>query len=304
VHRLGYVVLAAVLPAALAAPPAASSAEQSVALVVTDAEGAFVGDLRKEEVQVLENGEARELVGFSRDRRPLAVALVLDSSDSAAGVFRVHAYDAVSTFLAALPAGSRCTLWTTGDRPRRLGALEGDAAAVDKKVGQAFAFGGANTLLDALVEAGQDLERASGRRRALVAVASASSGYSGWTPREVFDRVRRAGARILSVQYSQGAGGPSAPAVGLSGPRDANSLTMVGSSDHERMLASLGRATGGRFESVGAALGVRGALAGFARDLEGQYRLRYVSASGKGPRRVEVRLARTGLRWSVVVDSP
>ena len=294
-----------VLAVAIAAPLAATAAqEQSVALVVTDSEGAFVADLRKEEVQVLENGEAREIVGFSRDPRPLAVALVLDSSDSAVGLFRVHAYDAVSAFLAGLPAGSRCTLWSTGDRPRRLGALEGDAAAVEKKVGQGFAFGGANTLLDALVEAGRDLQHVSGHRRALVVVASASSGYSSWTPREVFDRVRRAGARVLSVQYRQGGGGPSAPAVGLYGPRDVSSLTMVGAADHERMLASLGRATGGRLESVGAALGVKGVIGAFARELSGQYRLRYVSVPASGPRKVEVRLSRTGLRWSVAVDAP
>jgi VWFA-related protein len=294
-----------VVAVAVAAPLRASAAdEQRVALVVTDSEGAFVGDLRREEVQVLENGESRKVLDLSRDRRPLAVALVLDSSDSAVGSFRVHAYDAVSAFLSRLPAGSRCTLWTTGDRPRRLGELEGDDAAIERKIGQGFAFGGASTLLDALVEAAEELGPASGRRRALVVVASASAGYASWTPREVFDRVRRAGARVLSVQYSEGGGGPAAPAVGLGGPRDASSLTMVGSADHERILASLGRATGGRFESVGAALAVKHLLDGFARELEGQYRLRYLTVRGKGPRKVEVRLARTGLRWSVAVDAP
>jgi hypothetical protein len=45
-------------------------------------------------------------------------------------------------------------------------------------------------------------------------------------------------------------------------------------------------------------------LDAMAADLGGQYRLRYAAAEMKGPRRVEVRLARSGVRWRVAVDTP
>ena len=300
-RRLGPTVL---LAAALGVSPAAPADEQGIALVVTDEQGAFVPDLRRDEVRVLENGDVRELVDFARDERPLSLALVLDSSDSATELYRLHAYEDLPAFVALLPPRAQCTLWTTGDRPRRIGDLEKGAAELEKRLAQGFGTGGASTLLDALVEAGQSLAGTSGRRRAILAVSGASAGHTSWSPREVSDRVRRARARVLAVMFRQGSGGPGAPRAGLEAPRDAGSLTMVGSSDHERMLASLARATGGRFESVPAAQGVGAVLRAFAGELAGQYRLRYLSLPTKEGRRVEVRIARTGVRWHVAVDAP
>jgi hypothetical protein len=86
--RLGPAVLAVF--ATVAAPGLAFSSEpRQLALAVADAQGQFVADLWAEDVRVLENGEAR--------------------------VFRTQAYDAVWAFVSGLPAGSKCTLWTTGD---------------------------------------------------------------------------------------------------------------------------------------------------------------------------------------------
>ena len=118
---------------AAAAPLAAAAGDtRSVALVVTDAEGAFVPGIRAEEVRVLENGEPRELLAFEPDERPLAVALVLDTSTGAARVFRGTAFDAVWSFVSRLPAGSKCTLWTTGDHARKIGELKGERPEVEK----------------------------------------------------------------------------------------------------------------------------------------------------------------------------
>jgi len=205
-RRLAFTVLAAVLAVALRAG-AAGADTRSVALVVTDEQGAFVGDVRREEVRVFENGEARELVSFARDERRLAVVLVLDTSTGAAAVFRTQAFDAVSALLSRLPVGSRCTLWTTGDRPRRIGVLEGDRAQVEKKVAQGFGLEGSNALLDALVEAAEPLGRESGRRRALVAVSGAGAGHTSFSPGDVSSQVRKAGARVLGVMYREGGSG-------------------------------------------------------------------------------------------------
>jgi hypothetical protein len=104
--------------------------------------------------------------------------------------------------------------------------------------------------------------------------------------------------------YREGASGSVGSLMGLDVPRDAANLTVVGSGDHERVLSALAQGTGGRFESVPAALGVSRILESFGAELGGQYRLRYVGSDTRGPRRVEVRLARPGVRWRVVVDTP
>jgi VWFA-related protein len=312
-HRLGLAGPPAA-PAALAAAvalltapllAAAADAEtRSVALVVTDAHGTFVGDVRADELRVLENGEARELVSFARDERPLALVLVLDTSTGAARVFRAEAFDAVSALLSGLPEGTRCTLWTTGERPRRMGVLEGGRAPVEKKVAQAFGLEGPNELLDALSESAESLARESGRRRALVAVSGAGAGHTTLSPGDVSARVRRAGARVLGVLYREGESGGPGSLRGLDVPRDDVNLTIVGSGDHERVLSGLARATGGRFEAVPTTLGVRQILASMGAEIAGQYRLRYAGSDTRGPRQVDVRLARTGVRWRVAVDTP
>ena len=300
--RLGPGALAVL---ATAAPALVMAAEpRALALAVSDAQGQFVADLRAEELRVLENGEPRELAHFERDERPLAVFLVLDTSVGAARVFRSQAFDAVWTFVSGLPQGAKCTLWSTGDRPRKLGALDGDRKAVDKKVGQGFAIEGANTLMDTLAEAAIALANESGRRRALVVLSGSGAGHTNRTPADVSKEARRAAAPVFALMYAEGEGA-SAGSLRLGDtPRDAVNLTIVGAADHERILSGLAQGTGGRFERLPSALGVGAAFAPMAVELGGQYRIRYVPGEGQGPRRVEVRVARPGVHWRVTVDSP
>ena len=293
----------ALLAAAIALPALAVEV-RPVALVVTDAQGAFVADVRAEEVKVLENGELREVVSFEKDDRPLAAVLVLDTSASATTVFRGPAYGAVSAFVARLPSDTKCALWATGDHPRKIGDLAGDAKAIEKRVSQGFGTAGTNTLLETLVDAAEALGREPGRRRALVAVSGAGAGHTNLAPGEISARVRKAAGRVLGVMYREGATGAAGPLMGLDSPRDTSNLSIVGAGDHERILSGLAQSTGGRFESVPTALGVDRILESFAAELGGQYRIRYAAAEGKGPRRIEVRVARPGVRWRVAVDTP
>jgi hypothetical protein len=87
-------------------------------------------------------------------------------------------------------------------------------------------------------------------------------------------------------------------------PRDANNITIVGPADHQRVLSGLAQGTGGRFERVASAAGAGAPFQAFAADLGGQYRLRYVPGDAKGPKRVEVQVARAGVHWRIALDSP
>jgi hypothetical protein len=290
--------------ALLATGPAAAAETRTVALVVTDAQGAFVPDLRADEVRVLENGAACEVVSLEKDERPLSVALVLDASDEARRVFGGLAIPTVQSFLAHLPPGARCALWTTGDRAKKMGELKGETAAIEKTIARGFGSGGTNALLETLVEAAAALGGESGRRRALVAVTGRASGHTSWGPGDVTSGVRRAGGRVFGVIYREGEPGRTGSLVGLDAPRDAVNLTVVGEADHERILSGLAQGTGGRFESVGTATAVPRLLEAYAAELVGQYRVRFAVTEAKGPKRIEARIARRGARWRVAVDSP
>ena len=160
----------------------------------------------------------------------------------------------------SLPEGSKCTLWSTGDRPRKLGALDGDRKAVDKKVGQGFAIEGANTLMDTLAEAEIALANESGKRRAIVVLSGSGAGHTSRSPADVSKEARRASAPVFALMYGEGEGA-SAGSLRLGDtPRDAANLTIVGSADHERILSGLAQGTGGRFERLPSVLGVGAAL--------------------------------------------
>jgi hypothetical protein len=182
--------LSMLLASVILAPVTTRGADlRSVALVVTDEQGAFVPDVRREEVLVLENGEPREITSFQRDERPLAVALVIDASDGALKVFRVHAPGAVEAFLARLPAGAHTTLWTTGERSRKLGELTGSKEVVEKKVAQGFGVGGTN---------------ASSTRPTRSAASPAGAGP--WSPCRASGRGTRPGRRATCPRGCCGRG--------------------------------------------------------------------------------------------------
>src|SRR3954470_10504245 len=49
---------------------------------VRESKGAFVGDLQKEDFEVLEDGVRQEIVSFSREDLPVATAILVDNSRS------------------------------------------------------------------------------------------------------------------------------------------------------------------------------------------------------------------------------
>ena len=60
--------------------PDADALSRTITLTVTDAKGGPVSGLAREDVALLENGVARDVVSFTLDRRPLTVAFLLDTS--------------------------------------------------------------------------------------------------------------------------------------------------------------------------------------------------------------------------------
>jgi hypothetical protein len=290
-----------VVVAALLARPATIGAAdvQTVALVVTDASGSFVADLDESQLAVFENGEPREILGLERDERPLALAVVLDTSESVEGVYRLQVAEAVGGFLDGLPERSRFTVWVTGERPQRV-LEQGGKTPPQQALLKVFLMGG-NMLIDALVEAAERLEGQPGRRRAIVAVTGAGPGYASFTPSECVKRVSQARARVLGAIFHEGEGRPVDIAPGHGAGAEAS---RVGYGEHEYVLNGLAKATGGRFESLPSSISLAQTLRSFSADLQGQYRLRYATVRDRGARNVQVQVTRPGLRWRVVVDSP
>ena len=132
------------------AAPAAEAQVRAVTVTFTDDKGNPVEGLVPEEVALLENGVARDVTSLQLDRRPLTLALLVDTSAAVSSSYRLTMVDALMSFLGRLPAGSTYALWTTGDRPTKLVDYTDDVSAAAKALKRVAPQGG-NTMLDALV---------------------------------------------------------------------------------------------------------------------------------------------------------
>src|ERR1700722_8583051 len=132
----------------------------AVNLVMVDATvktkaGQIMGDLKKADFEVREDGAAQKIALFSRDELPLNVALVLDLSDSI-GPFLGPLQEAAKTTLAALKAEDQVALFTFSTDAELRVPLTKDKAQVAGQFAT-FKAGGATNINDGFFAAAQYL---------------------------------------------------------------------------------------------------------------------------------------------------
>lgn len=255
-------------------------------VTAVDESGQPVQGLSVEEVAVLENGVAREATRLALDQRPLDLALLVDTSQPMASLYRLNVLDAVLQFLQHLPPGSKFAVWTTGDRPAKLVDYGDDPSVAERALRRVIPAGG-NTVLDAMVEAARDLKQHEERRGVVLAVSGTGIGFTDRDRRQVVDEGVETGVQFLAVQFDE-----SGDANVAAGPGQINRQ------DYDYVFSELTRKTGGRHERVLSAMGAKGALEKMGPELTARYRLTYRSSGKDG--KLEVQVARPGVkvRWT------
>lgn len=256
---------------------------------VSDDKGVPVEGLGAEEVVVLENGVAREVTQLELDRRPLAVAVLVDSSEPMAGIYRLQLVDPVLQFLGRLPEGSHYALWTTGDRPTKRLDFTADPTLASRALQRVIPQGG-NTVLDTVVEASRDLGHQEGRRAVVVVVTGSGIGFLNRDRRQVVEESLKSGATFLAVQFDEG----RRPL----GAREEQGA--MDPADYDYVLANLTERSGGRRETLLSAMGVASALRKMGADLKGRYRLSYRPLPGVKDPKIEVQVARAEAKVRLV----
>jgi VWFA-related protein len=270
--------------------PAVEAQARQITVTVTDEKGQPIEGLTPEEIAVTENGVAREITRVELDRRPLTVAMIVDTSEPMSTTYRLHVVDPVIQFLTRLPSDSRFTVWTTGDRPKRLlDDYTSDAAAAGKALRRVAPQGG-NVLFDTLMEASRDLAKREGERTAVVVVTGLGIGFKNYERQQVVSEGARSGATFLTLQIEEGRLPPGAERAGLGD---------VDVSEYEYVLSGLAKESGGRQESTLSAMGVGTNLAKLGAELRGQYRLAYLGLPGVEDPKVKVTVARQGAQVRV-----
>ena len=267
-----------------AAPPGVPAETRTITFSVVDDKDEGVRTLAAEDVAVQEDGVARPLQRLELDARPLALAVVLDTSVAMAPHYRLYVVDAVLQFLLRLPEGTRYAIWTTGDRPHKIFDWGDNRAAAAKALRRVPPQGG-NTLLDALVESSRDLKAREDARSAIVVVTAMGVGFANYDRRQVVDELKKQPVTVLAVALDED---HSLPALG--------SGDQTSSVDYDYVLATAAKSSGGVRETVLSAMGIERALKGIAAQLTSRYRLTYAGAPGPRPPKVEVTVALPGVK--------
>ena len=263
------------------ASAAAATATEMRALTVTlvDEKGREVSDVSADDIALVENGLHRDIASFQRDERPLAVAILVDTSADVGSAFRLNALDALVGLVNRLPEGTRYALWTTGDRPTKLVDFTEDRGAAGAALRHVAPQGG-NTMLDALAEASADLSKAAkeDERRAVIAVTGLGPEFSYRDKQHSADNAEGKADLFLSVQVDSGAEDMDA--------RQRLSYT----------LDRLASGSGGVDDTVLSYMALDGALRKLSAHLVSAYRLRYASVPDLKKRKLELRIARPGTK--------
>lgn len=277
------------LVAALASsePGAAVPVTRSVTLSAYTKKAVPVEDLKPEEIVLSEGGRQRRVLGVERDRRPLDVALVLDSSAALAAAYRSELVPAVMGFWKALPAGSGIALWSTA--PAKVSDFGADLAATDTKLRMIAAAGG-NYAFDSLTEGCKELGSRGAARRALVYVGGGGLQTSRTGTSALMEALGQARATPMIVLVLPAGrdgvlgGGPSSGAAY--------------SWDVQGYFGQMSQAYFGSYVEALSTLAVAERLRQAAADLGGQYQVRYEGEADPGDK-LKVEIKRKDVRVRV-----
>ena len=176
-----------------------------VNLVVLDATvktktGQIMGDLKKEDFEVREDGVAKKIELFSRDELPLNVALVLDLSDSI-GPFLGPLRDAATTTLGALKPEDEVSLFTFSTEAELRVPLTKDKTKISEQIGS-FRPGGATNINDGIFVAAEYLlkEAPKGRRVIILISDDVGTDAGGQGTRDIVTETIAADTTVYNLK--------------------------------------------------------------------------------------------------------
>ncbi len=257
----------------------------SVRAVVSDVKGIALRDLEPSDVSLSEGGATVSLTRFEKDDRPARVALIVDSSQPMGSAYRVQFIDAARAFIASLPSNTRVSVWTTGDRPVKAVddlnlAEDGSSREVGARLGRIAPTGG-NTILDAVVEAAEDLEKKEGERKIVVFLSGMGPGFSNDNRQSIVDRVLKKNVEVAGVLVAESG--------------EASGGGEVSQEDYDYVFSTLTERTAGRLERPLTVMGASAALLRVAADLRSTYRLTFHSR-GERRSRIALQVARPSVK--------
>jgi VWFA-related protein len=205
-------------------------------VTATDKTGAFVRDLRLEEIQVFEDGRERNINFFAMNdeaalSRPLAVVFALDLSGSLRLDEMTTLRHAAMKFTELMKGDSVFAALTFNHKVKITQDFTPDPAKIARAFERMDRFEGSTRIYDALDRAVTMLNRSAPRtrngrpvRRVVVVITDGFDSASIIDRRELIRRANDAGVTIYSVTLPSFALSPADPSTRVITPLDASRI--------------------------------------------------------------------------------
>jgi len=200
------------LAAALIGAPAAQQVFRAgtdvvlLALTVSDNRQHLVAGLNQNDFHVTENGVPQEITFFSRDREPIALSILLDTSASMSQKLKA-AQDGAIGFVERLAAADVAQVINFDDRATVAQPFTADRAALERAI-RNTASGGSTSLYLALYVALNDLAQIHGRapeeirRQAIVLLSDGEDTSSPIDYDQVLEQAKRTGVGVWAIKLT------------------------------------------------------------------------------------------------------
>jgi VWFA-related protein len=237
--------------------------------VVRDPRGRYVDGLTAADFTLLEDGREQTIKVFTSDPKPLAVAILIDTSTTMEGGKIEAARESAAAFVRALAPRDRGMIVGFADRVRVLQDLTADPEALRAAIESTEARGG-TALYDAIWKGADALRGVPDARRVLVLLSDgrdeAANGLepgSLHTMQEALDHALRCEVMVY--------------AIGFGRPSDLEQKDFFGRFTQAQVLGRLAEETGGSLLYSRRTGALRKAFDTIADDLRHQYSLAYSS---------------------------
>jgi Ca-activated chloride channel family protein len=177
----------------------------NLTVTVTDAQGRLIPGLDRNAFSVFEDGVKQELALFNKDRLPLSVVLLMDTSASMEDKISV-ARSAAKRFIATLVPEDRARVVAFNNRIDILQDFTNDKTALSQGIDK-LQPAGATALHNAFYISIKDLQKekqvgAQARRQAIILLSDGENTASIVTDEQVIDLARKAEISIYSIRLT------------------------------------------------------------------------------------------------------
>ena len=253
----------------------------NVYAIARTGKGGYVSDLTSADFKIYENDRPQVIDRFSAERRPLRIAIVLDTSESMRGENLSAAVSSAVEFLSVLARGDEGVVISFSDKVQVLRDLTDKRAELEAAIRTVQASGG-TALYDAIVEASKHLAEFDGRRVMLVLSDGRDQAGNGLEPgslhtlQEAQERALRDEVMVFAIGLGK-ALASDAKALHANPTAKAIELDFYGRKPLVTILESIAQTTGGAAVFSPSAGQLKRSFEAIANDLRHQYALAYRS---------------------------